>query len=106
MMASAWPPFDRFGRLNEMHVLITGGAGFVGSHLAELLIAEGHRVRILDNLEPQVHGENACWPAYLPDAVERWTGDVCDRSALRAAVDGIDVIFHDAAAVGVGQSMY
>jgi dTDP-L-rhamnose 4-epimerase len=89
-----------------MHVLITGGAGFVGSHLTDLLCAEGHRVRILDKLEPQVHSHNAGWPAYLPDGAERWAGDVCDSATLRAAIDGIDVIFHEAAAVGVGQSMY
>jgi dTDP-L-rhamnose 4-epimerase len=89
-----------------MHVLITGGAGFVGSHLAELLNAEGHRIRVLDNLEPQVHGERASWPAYLPESIELWPTSVCDRRALSAAMEGIDIVFHDAAVVGVGQSMY
>jgi dTDP-L-rhamnose 4-epimerase len=89
-----------------MHVLITGGAGFVGSHLADRLSADGHRIRVLDNLEPQVHGENARRPTYLPENVELWPATVCDRRAVSAAIEGVDVIFHDAAVVGVGQSMY
>jgi dTDP-L-rhamnose 4-epimerase len=89
-----------------MRVLITGGAGFVGSHLADLLSAEGHRVRIFDSLEAQVHGDAGGWPPYLPREVERRQGNVCDRTALLAAIEDIDVILHDAAVVGVGQSMY
>jgi dTDP-L-rhamnose 4-epimerase len=88
-----------------MNVLITGGAGFIGSHLADRLLAEGHHVRALDNLDPQVHG-NAGRPDYLDPDVELVVGDVRDRDAVRRAVDGVDSVVHFAAAVGVGQSMY
>jgi len=85
-------------------ILITGGAGFVGSHLAEALIAQGHRVRIFDNLSEQVHRSG--FPDYLSDDAEFIQGDVRDLTGLKVAVRGVDVIFHLAAAVGVGQSMY
>jgi dTDP-L-rhamnose 4-epimerase len=88
------------------HILITGGAGFIGSHLADELLARGHRVRALDNLSPQVHGEGAARPDYLSPDVELMVGDVRDREAVRRALDGIDAVYHLAAAVGVGQSMY
>jgi dTDP-L-rhamnose 4-epimerase len=88
-----------------MKVLITGGAGFIGSHLADQLVASGHRVRAYDNLEPQVHGGGGR-PAYLDSRVELVQGDVRDRATLRAAIDGVDVICHLAAMVGVGQSQY
>lgn len=87
-------------------VLITGGAGFVGSHLADELLAHGYQVRVLDTLAEQVHGESAAWPSYLADEVVRIRGDVRDPEAVRAALDGVDRVFHLAAAVGVGQSMY
>jgi dTDP-L-rhamnose 4-epimerase len=88
-----------------MRVLITGGAGFIGSHLADRLLAEGHEVRALDNLDPQVHpgGER---PAYLDDQVELQIGDVRDHDAVSRALEGVDAVCHLAAAVGVGQSMY
>lgn len=85
-------------------VLITGGAGFVGSHLADLLLRQGYRVRILDNLTPQVHGEQV--PDYLNPEAEFLHGDVRDREQVAAALNGVDAVFHLAAAVGVGQSMY
>src|SRR5215212_58373 len=88
------------------HVLITGGAGFIGSHLADALLARGHKVRALDNLSPQVHGENSGRPTYLHDELELVRGDVRDPDAVRRALKGIDVVYHLAAAVGVGQSMY
>ena len=88
------------------HILITGGAGFIGSHLADALLARGHRVRALDNLSPQVHGEEGVRPDYLDDQVELIHGDVQDPDAVRRALKGIDVVYHLAAAVGVGQSMY
>jgi dTDP-L-rhamnose 4-epimerase len=87
-------------------VLITGGAGFVGSHLADELLLHGYRVRVLDNLDAQVHGAEGEWPAYLDQEVELLRGDVRDAKAVRNALRGVDAVFHFAAAVGVGQSMY
>lgn len=87
-------------------VLVTGGAGFVGSHLVDALLTRGDRVRILDNLDPQVHGPQRREPAWLPDEAELLRGDVRDPDAVDRAVRDVDVIFHLAAAVGVGQSMY
>lgn len=87
------------------HVLITGGAGFLGSHLADALLREGHVVRALDNLEPQVHGPDRRRPDYLHRDVELIVGDVRDPGAVRGALRGIDAVYHFAAMVGVGQSM-
>jgi dTDP-L-rhamnose 4-epimerase len=87
-------------------VLVTGGAGFIGSHLVDALIEKGHRVRVFDSLEPQVHGPRREVPEYLNPAAELVLGDVLDRGALLQALNGISVVFHYAAAVGVGQSMY
>jgi dTDP-L-rhamnose 4-epimerase len=87
-------------------VLITGGAGFIGSHLADELLRHGYAVRALDNLSPQVHGGNAARPDYLDPDVELVVGDVRDPAAVREALDGVDAVYHFAAAVGVGQSMY
>lgn len=89
-----------------MRVLVTGGAGFIGSHLVDALLREGHEVRVLDSLVPQVHGGDADWPAYLTSHVERVRGDVRDADVVRRALDGIEIVSHQAAAVGVGQSMY
>jgi dTDP-L-rhamnose 4-epimerase len=89
-----------------MHILITGGAGFIGSHLADELLRHGHRVRALDNLSEQVHGPDSERPAYLNDDVELVRGDVRDAAAVRRALQGIDAVYHLAAVVGVGQSMY
>jgi dTDP-L-rhamnose 4-epimerase len=88
------------------HILITGGAGFIGSHLADALLARGHRVRVLDSLSPQVHGEQVTRPEYLDEEVELIRGDVRDPDVVPRALKGIDVVYHLAAAVGVGQSMY
>jgi dTDP-L-rhamnose 4-epimerase len=85
--------------------LITGGAGFIGSHLGDALLRDGHEVRALDSLDPQVHGD-AGRPAYLDAEIELVSADVRDRDALRRALDGVDTVVHFAAAVGVGQSMY
>jgi dTDP-L-rhamnose 4-epimerase len=92
--------------MRRKQVLITGGAGFIGSHLADELIASGYRVRALDALLPQVHGESRTRPAYLHPEVELMVGDVRDREAVREALEGVDAVYHFAAAVGVGQSMY
>ncbi len=86
-------------------VLITGGAGFLGSHLADALLARGHQVRVFDNLTEQVHGAGTR-PEYLAEDVELVRGDMRDLDAVRDALDGIEVVYHLAAAVGVGQSMY
>jgi dTDP-L-rhamnose 4-epimerase len=85
-------------------ILVTGGAGFVGSHTVDALLREGHAVRVFDNLSDQVHGGIA--PAYLSSEAEFVHGDVRDIEALRKAVRDADVVYHFAAAVGVGQSMY
>jgi dTDP-L-rhamnose 4-epimerase len=86
-------------------VLITGGAGFIGSHLADELLRSGYRVRSLDSLVEQVHGD-ARRPAYLAEEVELVSGDLRDPEALKRALDGADSVVHLAARVGVGQSMY
>ncbi len=87
-----------------MKVLITGGAGFIGSHLVDLLVEGGHFVRILDNLDPQVHGGKA--PEYLNKEAEFIRGDVRDLLTVKRCVDGMEAIYHFAAVVGVGQSQY
>ena len=87
-----------------MNILVTGGAGFIGSHLVDALVDAGHRVRILDSLVEQVHGDAV--PSHLNKQAEFVRGDVCDADAVRSALDGIDVVYHEAAEVGVGQSMY
>ena len=87
-------------------ILITGGAGFIGSHLADELLRAGYRVRALDNLSPQVHGPEAKRPSYLAPEVELMVGDVRDRAEVRRALEGCSAVVHLAAMVGVGQSMY
>jgi dTDP-L-rhamnose 4-epimerase len=89
-----------------MHVLITGGAGFIGSHLTDWLLSCGHSVRILDNLAAQVHGAGRRRPVYLSSEAELIVGDLRDRDAVQGVLQGIDAVVHLAAAVGVGQSMY
>jgi len=91
---------------SKMKVLITGGAGFIGSHLSDLLIEKGYKVRALDSLDPQVHGENAGRPDYLHPEVELIVGDVRNHADVERALDGCGMLVHFAAAVGVGQSMY
>jgi dTDP-L-rhamnose 4-epimerase len=102
-MRSVRPPVSHSPRLSEQ-ILITGGAGFIGSHLADRLLAAGYRVRAFDNLTAQVHGGTR--PAYLADDVELVVGDVRDADAVAGALDGVDAVVHLAARVGVGQSMY
>ena len=87
-------------------VLVTGGAGFIGSHLVDALVAAGRRVRILDNLDPQVHGAAGKVPGYLNRAAEFIQGDVRHLETVAQVLEGVGEVFHFAAAVGVGQSMY
>ena len=88
------------------NVLITGGAGFIGSHLTDELIANGHNVVLLDNLHPQVHGEENKTPDYINPKAEFVYGDVRDRKVLQPLLENVDIVFHFAAYTGVGQSMY
>ncbi|AKD01870.1 NAD-dependent epimerase/dehydratase family protein [Pontibacter korlensis] len=90
----------------ENRVLITGGAGFIGSHLADELLQHGYTVRALDNLSEQVHGKDCTRPEYLHEDVELMVGDVRNPEDVARALEGVDYVFHFAAMVGVGQSMY
>lgn len=87
-------------------ILITGGAGFIGSHTADALLAKGYRVRVLDLLDPQIHGAKRSRPAYLDARIELVEGDVRNREDVAGAIIGVDAVFHFAALTGVGQSMY
>jgi dTDP-L-rhamnose 4-epimerase len=87
-----------------MGILVTGGAGFIGSHLVDRLLAGGHEVKVLDSLDAQVHEGGA--PDYLSPEAHFIHGDVRDHDAVRTALEGVDALVHLAAAVGVGQSMY
>jgi len=87
-------------------VLITGGAGFIGSHVAAELLEAGYHVRVLDSLVSQVHGNSPSRPAYLHKDAEFILGDVRDPDILEDALSGVDAVYHFVALVGVGQSMY
>ena len=90
----------------EKKILVTGGAGFIGSHLVDKLIELGHEVMVFDNLEPQVHGDGQKIPQYLNKECEFIKGDIRNRDELKKALKDREIVFHQAAAVGVGQSMY
>jgi dTDP-L-rhamnose 4-epimerase len=87
-------------------VLVTGGAGFIGSHVGDELLRHGYQVRVFDNLCVQVHGPRCKRPPYLDPEIELIRGDVRDPDQLRQALQGMDAVFHFASLVGVGQSMY
>src|SRR4051812_45883941 len=87
-------------------ILITGGAGFIGSHLADDLLEKGYNVRVLDNLSEQVHGKECGRPPYLNRDVDLIVGDIRDPHKVKHALEGVDAVYHYAAMVGVGQSMY
>jgi dTDP-L-rhamnose 4-epimerase len=87
-------------------ILVTGGAGFIGSHLCTELLEQGCGVRVLDNLSEQVHGPEKKWPKYLDPQVEMQLGDIRNPDQVRKALQNVDAVFHLVAAVGVGQSMY
>lgn len=88
------------------NVLITGGAGFIGANIALKLHAKGYCVRILDNLSPQIHGENASLPKKILRKVDFIKGDVRNTEDWIKALDGMDAVIHLAAETGTGQSMY
>lgn len=87
-------------------VLITGGAGFIGSHTSDVLLDAGYQVTLLDNLTPQVHGPTRQPPSYLNPEADLIIGDVTDPAAVDRALRGVDLVLHLASTVGVGQSMY
>ncbi|RTY90316.1 SDR family NAD(P)-dependent oxidoreductase [Flavobacterium sp. GSN2] len=87
-------------------VLITGGAGFIGSNIAKVLVKEGFEITILDNFLPQIHGDKNELSKDLEGKVKLIVGDVADKSVLYAALDGQDSVIHYAAETGTGQSMY
>lgn len=89
-----------------MKVLITGGAGFIGTHLSRRLLALGHSVTVLDNFLPQVHGPHATVAPDLADHVRVVRGDIADEAAVRDALEGAEAVAHLAAETGTGQSMY
>jgi len=90
----------------EKKILVTGGAGFIGSYLVDKLIELGYEVMVFDNLEPQVHGDGQKTPEYLNKECEFIKGDIRNRDELKKALKDREIVFHQAAAVGVGQSMY
>ena len=91
------------------HVLITGGAGFIGSHLVDTMLARGYEVTVLDSLSPQVHGDAELdehgWPTYLDRRARRIKGDLLDDGVFEKSINGVTHLAHLAASVGVGQSM-
>ena len=88
----------------KMKVLVTGGAGFVGSHLVDALVEAGHDVRILDSLVEQVHGGKA--PDHINPNAEFIHADLCDAHEVKRALNDVDIVYHQAAEVGIAQSMY
>jgi dTDP-L-rhamnose 4-epimerase len=94
------------GKRHVAKVLVTGGAGFIGSHTVDLLLARGYEVRVLDSLESQVHGLKQGLPEHFPRQAEVMKGGVEDRGKLIEAINDIDAVIHLAAVVGIAQSMY
>jgi dTDP-L-rhamnose 4-epimerase len=89
-----------------MNILITGGAGFIGTHLTRKLLSHGHEITILDNFLFQVHGGSETLASDIASHVQLVKGDVADREVLRHALSGANCVVHLAAETGTGQSMY
>lgn len=87
-------------------VLVTGGAGFIGSHLVDELLKKGHDVTVIDNLEPQVHGGIRTAPKYMAEEARFVKADLRELKKYLDIIEDIEIVYHLAAAVGVGQSMY
>jgi dTDP-L-rhamnose 4-epimerase len=87
-----------------MRALVTGGAGFIGSHVVDALLARGRAVRVLDNLLPQAHPTGR--PRFVPADAELVVADLRDRDAVERALEGVDAVFHLGGIVGNGQSMH
>jgi dTDP-L-rhamnose 4-epimerase len=90
--------------VSAARVLVTGGAGFIGSHLVDALLERGHEVVVIDNLDAQAHEGGVA--RFVDPSARLIVGDVRDRDAVVAALDGVEVVFHQAGMVGNGQSMY
>ena len=88
-----------------MKVLVTGGAGFIGTHLTKKLLNQGYEVRILDNFSEQIHGNNKELSSDIKKA-ELLIGDIRDKESIKSALEGVNIIVHLAAETGTGQSMY
>jgi len=104
MSTAAFPPRGRNRERKMEKILVTGGAGFIGSHLVDALIKKGYKVTVFDNLEPQVHPDGL--PEYYNVKAGFIRGDVRKKKHLKEAVLQTDIVVHFAAAVGVGQSQY
>ena len=83
-------------------VLVTGGAGFIGSHLVDALVELEHEVVAFDNLDPAAHPQPPKWPVYVNPTCQYILGDVRDKEALRSAMDGVEVVFHHGRGLRVG----
>ena len=87
-----------------MKILVTGGAGFIGTHLCRELVHNGYDVRVLDNFSDQIHGDDSSISDDL-SKVDLIKGDIRDSSLMPSAIKGVDVIVHYAAETGTGQSL-